>query len=254
MPVRTDLSVTWYVLRLLLRSRLAALLLGAGSAVILASFVLTWLTPGTERRTFLDTAYLGVELLAILAPVLGSTILQVQEFDQRTLWLVLVRPPSRSSYARGRFLGLAGSSAGVLAALGLVLAVLLALARTLPEPYLVPVLVAAVCEAAVLAAVGGLVTFLTTSYLTGILVQLGIVVLGYLSSVLPYLAHKAGIAALRPVVWGLYWLLPHLSDFAVREFTEPPETWYLAFLCLYSVLYAAAAVVASSLVFRRRDV
>jgi ABC-type transport system involved in multi-copper enzyme maturation permease subunit len=252
--MRPDVAVARYVMRLLLRSRLALLLGGAGLALIAGSFVLTWLTPGTERRTFLDAAFLGIEWLAILAPVLGSTILQVQEFDQRTLWLVLVRPPGRGSFARGRFLGLAWSGCGIVLACGLVLAGLVAAAGGLPEPYLVPVLAAACGEVVVLSAIGGLVTFATTSYLTALLVQLGIVVLGYLSPVLPYLAQKVAVPALKPFVWAVYWLMPHLSDFAVREFTEPAESWYLAALAGYAVLYAVAVVGVSAFVFRRRDV
>ncbi|MEK7476701.1 MAG: hypothetical protein AAB152_13855 [Candidatus Coatesbacteria bacterium] len=252
--MRPDVAVARYVLRLLFRGRLALLLGGAGVALIAGSFVLTWLTPGTERRTFFDAAFLGMEWLAILSPVLGSTILQVQEFEQRTLWLVLVRPMSRASFVRGRFLGLAGLGCGILLACGLVVAGLVAVSGGRPEPYLVPVAVAALGEIVILAAIGGLVTFATTSYLTGLLVQLGIVVLGYLSPVLPYLAGKAVVPGLKPVVWAVYWLVPHLSDFAVREFTEPPETWYLAALAGYAVLYAGAAVGVSAFVFRRRDV
>jgi len=239
---------------LLLRSRLAVLMLAAGLVLIVGSFVLTWLTPGTERRTFLDVTYLGIEWMAILAPILGSTILQIQEFDQRTLWLILVRPPGRASFARGRFLGLAASSACITLACGLVLAGLLAVTGGLPERYLGPVLVAALGEVLILSAIGGLVTFLTTSYLTSLLVQLGIVILGYLSPVLPYLARKATVPLLDPLIRAVYWVVPHLSDFAVREFTEPAETWYLAALTGYAVLYAGVAVVVSMLAFRRRDV
>lgn len=111
--MRPDAAVARYVFRLLLRSRLAVLMLAAGLVLIVGSFVLTWLTPGTERRTFLDVTYLGIEWMAILAPILGSTILQIQEFDQRTLWLILVRPPGRASFARGRFLGLAADRKSV---------------------------------------------------------------------------------------------------------------------------------------------
>ena len=97
--MRADIEVARYVFGLLLRSRIAVLLGGAGVAMIAGSFVLTALTPGTEHRTFTDSAFLALEWLAILSPVLGSTVLQVQEFEQRTLWLVLVRPPTRAARA-----------------------------------------------------------------------------------------------------------------------------------------------------------
>jgi ABC-type transport system involved in multi-copper enzyme maturation permease subunit len=249
-----DLSVARYVSRLLLRSRLAILLGAAGLLAIAGSFVLTWLTPGTERRVFLDATYLAIEWLAILGPVMGSTVLQIQEFDQRTIWLVLVRPPGRAAFVRGRFAGLAFSSAGILLACGAVVAILLRLSGGWPEPYLSTVLVAGLGEIVLLSAVGGLVTFLTTSYLTGLLVQAGIVILGYLSSILPYLASRESAAGLKPVIWAVYWAVPHLGDFAVREFTSPAEDWYLAALCVYAALYAGVVTGLAVLVFRRRDV
>lgn len=247
-------GVTRYVYAVMLRSRVVALLLGAGCAGVLGSFVLTYLTPDTERRTFLDAAYLGIELLAVLAPVLGSTILMVQEFDQRTLWLILVRPVSRAAYARGRFWGLAGACVTVVAATSGIVALLLAAARAFPEPWLGPVAFAALLETLVIAALACLVTFGTTSWVTAALVELGIVVLGYASSLLPVLAAKPALAVWRPLLLAVYWLLPHLSEFAVRELAAPAESWYLAGLTAYAAAYTGAAVALAAWAFHRREV
>ena len=243
-----------YVFEVLMRSRLAGLLVGAGAVLILGSCVLTYLTPGTERRTFFDAAYLGLELLAILGPLLGSMFLQALEFEQRTIWLVLVRPPTRPAYARGRWAGLAGASGVVIAACSAFLAALMLLVRAFPEPWLIPVVVAALLESALLAAVACAVAFITTTSLTAVLVDLGIVVLGYLSAILPALAAKTPIAALKPVLWGAYWLLPHLSVFAVRELADAPESWYLAWLAGYTALYSSAALTLAAWLFNRREV
>lgn len=252
--MRADVPVARYVFALLLRSRLAALLAGFGLAAIGASWVLTELTPGTERRTFFDLAYLGLEALAVLGPLLGSTVLMVQEFDQRILWLVLVRPPSRAAYARGRFWGLAGGAGAIVGGCSIALAALLWALGALPEPSFVPVVVAALLEAAVLAAVAGLVTFVTTSYLTALLVELGIIVLGYLAPLLPTLAGKTAVVVAKAALWVLYWILPHLSEFAVREFRSPAEAWYLWFLGGYAAAYAAGCVLLASAALARRDV
>lgn len=243
-----------YVFGVLIRSRLTGLLIGTGAALILGSCILTYLTPGTERRTFFDAAYLGLELLAILGPLLGSMFLQALEFEQRTIWLVLVRPPTRPAYTRGRWAGLTGASGIAIAACGALLGVMMLAIRAFPEPWFMPVVVAALLESALLAAMACAVASITTTSLTAILVDFGIVVLGYLSAILPALALKTPMASLKLLLWGTYWLLPHLSLFAVRELADAPESWYLAWLGGYSILYSAAALTLAAWLLHRREV
>lgn len=242
-----------YVFALVIRSRFAGALAGCGALGVLGALVLTYLTPGTERRTFLDFAFLSLEALAIVAPLLGSVALQIQEFDQRTLWLVLVRPPSRAAYAAARAAGLAAAAAAAVLGAGAVLLLLTMPFGASAGAMLRPVIVAAALESAVLAALLGFIALGTTSWIEALVMQCGLIVTGYLTVLMPALARKAP-AAFGPVIRGAYWLLPHLSDFAVREFAAPPEDWYLWYLAAYSAAYAVAVTMAAALVFRRRDV
>lgn len=241
-----------YVFATAVRGRVVGLLIGTGAALLAASYILTELTPGTERRTFFNAAYLGLEALAILAPLLASTLLQVQEFDQRTLWLVLVRRPTRAAYARARALGIAAAAWTVLLAVAAALTAFAAVQRALPEPWLGPVIWAACLEALVLSALAAFWVFVATSPASALMIQLGVVVVGYCAPLFPALAAQAPVA-LKPVVWGAYWLAPHLGNFAVRELAEPPEAWYLAWLTGYALCYAGAAAVAASVAASRRE-
>lgn len=242
-----------YFLRLALRHRLAVLLLGFAVALALVSIGAIYLTPGTERRTFFDMAYLGLELLAVASVVLGSTVLCVQEFEQKTSWLVLVRPVSRSAYVTARFCGVAGAAfVNVLAASAVILALTL-VERALPEPFMLPVIFCALLESMVIGALACLTVFISTSYATAFAVLVGLVVLGYLSSMLPFIAGRLESAWAAGAVNAVYWVLPHLSDFSVRDFASPPESWYLFYLAGYAVLYSAAALTASSMAFSRRE-
>lgn len=247
----TFLATARYVFMLVVKSRFAGALAACGGLAVVGALALTWLTPGTERRTFLDLSFLAIEGLAIVAPLLGSTVLQIQEFDQRTIWLVLVRPPGRATYAAARAAGLAAASLAAVLVAGVVL-----IAITLPfgadaGAMLRPVIVSAALESVVLSALLGLVALGTHSWITALVMQAGLIAAGYLTVLMPALARKS--PALAPLVHGVYWLLPHLSDFAVREFSAPPEAWYLQLLAVYAASYATAATLAAALVFRRRD-
>lgn len=248
-----DRALIGYFLRLALRHKLAVLLLGFALALSLLSLGAIYLTPGTERRTFFDMAYLGLELLAVASVVLGSTVLHVVEFEQKTSWLVLVRPPSRSAYVTARFCGVVGAAFVNVLAASAVIFVLSLVERALPEPFLVPVVVCALLEAVVIGALACLTVFISTSYATAFAILVGLVVLGYLSPMLLYVADKLGSAWAVYAVKTVYWVLPHLSDFSVRDFASPPESWYLFLLAGYAVLYSAAVILASSAVFSRRE-
>ena len=242
-----------YCCVLAVRSRLVVLLLIGGVAAIAGAMTLTWLTPGTERRTFFDMAYLGLEALAVLAPVLGSVALMTIEMEEKAIWLVLVRPPSRGAYVWGRFWGLTLASWAVVSSVWAILFLLCLAARALPDPWLFSVLAAALIESAVIAALSGLTVFMTTSYMTSLLVSLGLVLLGYLSDVLPQLAAKPSLAVFKPLVLALYWILPHLFVFAVRDFASPPEAWYVWLTAGYAAIYAGAVLLLSSAAFSRYE-
>lgn len=249
-----SLAVARYVLTLLLKHNLLALLIISGIPLVAGSYVLTYLTPGTERRTFFDLVYLGVEILAVFIPLLGSTMLQIQEFEQKTIWLVLARPVTRVDYVLGRFLGLTAAGWITLLAIAAAIFVLAIPARSLPEPYFFPVIAAGLLEATVVGALATLLSLHATSYLTALSVTFGTVIAGYLSGALALLAAKIAIPFLAAALNGIYWLLPHLSWFAVRDFSEPPESWYLILLGIYALAYSGVLLALSCALFRSREI
>jgi len=236
------------------RNRMTGLLALFSLLLAGASLTFTYLTPGTERRTFFDMAYLGLELLAVITPILASTSLQILEFDQKTSWLVLARPITRPSYVWGRFGGVVGAAWINIILASLVVLVLVILMGGGIEPYFLPVFLSALMESVIIGALACLATFVTTSYVTALVVMSGVVLLGYLSPTLMFLATKAGNPIMAGLIWGIYWLLPHLSGYSVRDFIEAPEAWYLAMLTGYALTYSGAVVMAAIMVFRRREV
>lgn len=246
-------AVARYVLAILVRNRLFALAAGFGVFLLAISLGLSELTPGSERRTFFDAAYLGLEALAVFVPLAATVVLHGLEHEQRTLWLVLSRPVSRSAYAWGRGAGVAGAAWCALAVVGGAVVALAWSMRALPETFLVPVLASAALEAVLVTALACLASATATAPVTAFVMGGGAVVLGYLSGILPQLARQSTVPAARAVLRAAWWLLPHLGDFAVRDFTEPAEAWYLAQLGIYAAAYAGLVMLAAGTVFRARE-
>ena len=68
------------------------------------------------------------------------------------------------------------------------------------------------------------------------------------------LSAKIGIPFLAATLKGVYWLLPHLSWFAVRDFSEPPEPWYLILVGIYGLAYSGVLLAFSCMLFRSREI
>lgn len=252
MPVRG--SLLRYMLALAVRNRMTGLLALFSALLAGASLTLTYLTPGTESRTFFDMAYLGLELLAVLTPILASTSLQILEFDQRTSWLVLARPVTRPGYAWGRFGGVVGAGWINILLASLVVLLLAVPMGGLSNHFFFPVFLSAILESMIIGALSCLAAFVSTSYISALVVMSGVVLLGYLSPTLVFLAEKAGSPVMSVLISGVYWVLPHLSGFSVRDLSRPVEPWYLAMLALYTLAYSGAVMMGAVLVFRRREV
>ncbi len=246
-------ALTAYFAALVMRNRLTILLTVFALALASLSLVITYLTPGTERRTFFDLAYLGIEMLAVITPLLASSSLQMLEFEQKTSWLVLSRPVSRTGYVVGRLGGLAmATSLNVILAWAIV-AALAVLMRAFPEPFMFAALLAALLEGVTVCALASLASLFATSYVTGVVIGGGVILLGYLSPALLFAAGRMANPVAAALTRGIYWMLPHLSNFSVREMVSPPEGWYLCMLAVYAAAWTGVATLVAVALFHRRE-
>src|SRR5690606_19869137 len=100
------LVVAKYTFYEAVKSRLLVNVLFLGAAIILSSFIASELTYGNPEKVALD---IGLGLTSIVLKVIsvcyGVGIIQ-QEIENRSIYLVLSRPISRSEYFLGRIIGM----------------------------------------------------------------------------------------------------------------------------------------------------
>lgn len=173
-----------------------------------------------------DLGLSAVHVLGILLTLFWAQELFARDLDRRLLPLVLAYPMPRSHYLLGRFLGLAVLLALALALFGALLAGLgwvagLGYDQGTPVRLgvaLVVVLAGIWLELLVVGAFAWLVTSLSTTPLLSFVLGLGFAWAGRsLGPVLDYLRTSPTAdqrplqGPFRPVLEGLYWLLPDLS-------------------------------------------
>ena len=89
-----------------IRNRLYLVILFFGGAILLASLLLGALAPGHRVRVIFDLGLLAIELFGLATAVFGAVSLVLQETESKTIYLILTRPVSRTTYILGRYLGL----------------------------------------------------------------------------------------------------------------------------------------------------
>jgi Cu-processing system permease protein len=229
---RKDLYVVWF---------LAVFGMGAGS-VLAASGV-----RGIE--TFMrDITVICIWLAARQIP---------EELSRRTLFPLLARPVRRMDVLIGKFAAVWLLSTGALVVLALIAWLNLALFKATIGPiYWQYVFLRALSFGPIAAMTMALSLVLTPAAavtLSGLLTLFGTIFARSLAD-----AVNAATPATRPILKGLYFLLPHLDLFDLSQraaYNYPPiHAWVLGALSLYALAYVAVFLGLGELRFRRMAV
>ncbi|MEK7745959.1 MAG: ABC transporter permease subunit, partial [Elusimicrobiota bacterium] len=94
-----------------LRGRFFSMILLFGGLILYMSLLLGALAADQEPRVLLDFGLSFIELMATGAACYAAATGLLRELEMKTIYLVLTRPVSRSSYLLGRFFGLLAAAA-----------------------------------------------------------------------------------------------------------------------------------------------
>jgi ABC-type transport system involved in multi-copper enzyme maturation permease subunit len=89
-----------------IRNRLYLIILFFGALILAASILMGALAPSYRVRVIFDLGLVAIELFGLATAVFGAVTLVLQEIESKTIYLLMTRPLSRTSYIVGRFLGL----------------------------------------------------------------------------------------------------------------------------------------------------
>jgi ABC-type transport system involved in multi-copper enzyme maturation permease subunit len=219
------------------------------------SRVLSPIALGEGDRVTIDLGLSTLGLLGIVIVALVGTGLVHKELERRTIHVVLSRPVSRASYLVGKWLGLSGTMAAAVAAMGVIL---LAVAVWMRGPLVVGPVIQAVFLLAlsntVLAALAVLFSSLSTPVLS-VVYTLGLYATGFWTNDMRDFA-RVMPGALGSLVRGVSFVIPNLELFNLRPqvaHMQSAPTIQLAIAVGYALTYAAAVLALAVVAFERRE-
>jgi ABC-type transport system involved in multi-copper enzyme maturation permease subunit len=233
-----------------------------------ASYLIGQLTAGQDVKIIKDLGLAATSVFGLFIAIFIGIGLVSKEVEKRSIYSLLAKPIGRRQLVVGKYAGLLLTLAVNLSVMALALYAVLAYMgwdaspRTIQaweRPALDPLLLRAFfltfVELAVVTAIALFFSTFSTPLLSAAL-TFGFFVAGRFSADLRNFDQAVDSRTAAVVAKVLYWILPNLGSFDVRAQVvhgQPVSAGYIALMTGYGALYITALVVASTLVFSRRD-
>ncbi|TAK16498.1 MAG: ABC transporter permease [Acidobacteria bacterium] len=261
--------IAWHVFKDGARSRTLVSLVGFAFALFGISLLLAQLSAGQDLKIIKDIGLSVIELAGVLMAVLLGVGLVAKEIERRSIYALLARPIRRTDFIVGKYLGLVATLAANVGVMTVALyAVLFYIRATSPDavrlswdaPALDPAIIKAsvliVAELALLTSVSLFFSTFSSSVLWSTLFSLGVYVAGSMSTQLAELAAAVGSRTAGVVSQVVAVILPAFGAFDVKGQVVHGLAVPLPFVLMtvaYGLTYSAAVLLASAVVFSRRN-
>jgi ABC-type transport system involved in multi-copper enzyme maturation permease subunit len=233
-----------------------------------ASYLIGQLTAGQDVKIIKDLGLSATSMFGLFIAVFIGIGLVSKEVERRSIYALLAKPIHRYQLVLGKYCGLVLTLAVNLSVMALALYAVLAyiswgvapdVIRMWDAPALDPGLVKAVglifVELMLITAIAVFFSTFSTPILSAAL-TFGLFVVGHFSSDLRNFKDAVDSPAAARLARGLYWVLPNLSQFDVKDKVVHGihvPIGYLGVTIGYGALYIAMLLVVSMLIFSRRD-
>lgn len=233
-----------------------------------ASYLIGQLTAGQDVKIIKDLGLAATSMFGLFIAVFIGIGLVSKEVERRSVYALLAKPIHRYQIVLGKYCGLILTLTVNVSVMALALYLVLTYMSWDVEPDVIRMWDAPARDPALLKAIGlilielMLVTAIAlffSTFSTPILsaaLTFGLFVVGHFSSDLRNFQDVVDSPAAARLARGLYWVLPNLAQFDVKDNVVhgmPVPMAYLAMTVGYGVLYIAMLLVLSMFIFSRRD-
>lgn len=230
--------------------------------IILFSLVIAQLSFKEEIRAIIDIGMAGISLFATLMAIFLGISLLHKEIEKKTLYTVLSRPISRSSYLIGKFLGLVATLFVQIIMMSAVWLIVLRIQGASPTAGMFIAVFLICCETVLIIAMALFFTSFSSPFLSG-LFCLGLFIAGRGADLISELSKQKSMAqfatffdALSAIIPNFYLFYPSgkvVEGSWATVHGQFISTGYLASTVSYGLAYSAIFLILSAILINRRD-
>jgi Cu-processing system permease protein len=267
--VRAIALVALHVFRDSVRERVLFSIVAFAVLLMAASYLIGQLTAGQDIKIIKDLGLAAMSLLGLFIAIFIGVGLVAREIDRRSIYAVLAKPVRRHEFIIGKYLGLVGTLLVNLAVMAIAYYLVLAyLGSTLPaatvaaspappaDPRLLLAIAMIGFELALVTAVALFWSTFSSSALMSVGLTAGLYIAGQFGADLKNMQDVVASPVAVMVGKGLYYVLPNFAAFDIKAqvvHALPIERGYVLLTSGYAAVYIALLLVASVMIFSRRD-
>lgn len=238
-----------------IRDKVLFALLFFGFLMLSGSILMGSLTVGDPMKVVIDMGLAGINIFGVLISITVGIGLVYREIDKRTIYTLLTKPVQRWQFIIGKYFGL-------MLTVGLEVVLLTLLLLTILQFYnhshTTGILLGAFMiylELMVVTATAILFSTFSTPFLSGTF-TFCIYIIGHVSGDLKDMAENSENAILKPLTKTIYYLIPNLENFNIKNlvpYNIQVEPSFIALAIIHAILYTSTLLFIASSIFQKRD-
>ncbi len=225
--------------------------------VIGSGFLFSMLAPEQEIRVILDLGVAAIEIFAFLSAAFISSRLISKEVEQKTLYLVLTRPVTRTRYLAGRYTGILSVIGSYIILMTVFLTGILLLKGWSFDLFIAGIALSVFLKVLMVSALAILLSLATTSTASSFVAISFLWGLGHFSREVRFLIlrmREAGSPAAF-LLEAAYYAVPNFSRLNYKDFFHAEEVFSAGYFwnAGYALFYALAVFLLAAAVFERKE-
>jgi ABC-type transport system involved in multi-copper enzyme maturation permease subunit len=210
---------------------------------------------GEEAKVIKDLGLSAITLFCVLISILVGGRIVYKEVEKRTIYIMLAKPVRRWEFILGKYVGLMAVLVVSVSVMTVAFYAMMLILGVGAPVYLLLAVLMTLFQLAILTAVAVMFSTFATP-ITGAVFTFAVYFVGHLTRDLKLLAAMSPSAVVKVVSYGLYYVLPNLSNFNIRGeavYNVPLDPLSLVLSGLYAIVYTATLLLISVAIFNRKE-
>ncbi len=237
------------------RNKVYYLLIVVGVLFALSSYVMSLLTIGDKVKVIKDIGLASINFFCVLIAIFSGINLVFKEIERKTIYNIVSKPISRSSFILGKFSGLALTLAVALAAMGAIFFIFLFISTGEFDARIVFYFILLYFELLIISAVSILFSSFSTPILSSIF-TISIYLIGHISWTFNEFKHLLAGGFKKIVAYLFYYIIPNLEKLNIKNSIVLENRFsgdILFTSMLYAVCYISAILILAVLIFNKKE-
>jgi ABC-type transport system involved in multi-copper enzyme maturation permease subunit len=237
------------------RNKVFYLLVALGIITALSSQIISMLTIGDKVKVLKDVGLASIDFFCVLIAVFTGINLVYKEIDKKTIYNIISKPISRSSFILGKFYGLALTLLVALVSMAAIFFFFLFISTGQFDVKILLYFFYLYLELMVITAISIVFSSFSTPILSSVF-TISLYLIGHVTWTFNQFKDKLDKPLEKIVAYFFYYILPNLEKFNIKNavvMKSDLNNYLIANTIIYGLCYTAALLILAILIFNKRE-